>query len=198
MPSVRAIPSPPRPCGSLNLSSPLTQHCFPQDGELFTLSLVFAHSYPPFVLRFLRLAQVDSESAHMVANGALFHVVSGSHHFVCCEAIASADNDRSPHGNTNPLADVIAAASRPDNPSWCTCSEEVRAAVVCSCSLVQQQCTIFSDVCWLYECLLHCEVQCYSRCQSCHCACSTRHRSVAIQNSTSITSLQSSRRAVLE
>ncbi len=25
-------PQPPQPCGSLDLSSPLTQHCFPADG----------------------------------------------------------------------------------------------------------------------------------------------------------------------
>lgn len=28
-----AGPSPPAPCGSLDLGSPLTQHCFPEDGE---------------------------------------------------------------------------------------------------------------------------------------------------------------------
>lgn len=76
----RAVPQPPRPCGSLDLSSPLTQHCFPADG---------------------------------------------SHHFVCCEGITSAMNDQSPHGNWNPLGDVIRQASDADNPSWCTCSEEI-------------------------------------------------------------------------
>ena len=28
-----AAPAPPAPCGTLDLSSPLTQHCFPEDGE---------------------------------------------------------------------------------------------------------------------------------------------------------------------
>ena len=50
---------------------------------------------------------------------------AGSHHFVCCEGISTPDEEHSPHGNRNPLADVIARASSPDNPSWCTCSEEV-------------------------------------------------------------------------
>jgi hypothetical protein len=34
-------------------------------------------------------------------------------------------NDQSPHGNRNPLGDVIARASSQENPSWCTCSEEI-------------------------------------------------------------------------
>ena len=28
-----AQPSPPAPCGTLDLSSTLTQHCFPEDGS---------------------------------------------------------------------------------------------------------------------------------------------------------------------
>lgn len=75
-----AGPSPPAPCGSLDLGSPLTQHCFPEDG---------------------------------------------SHHFVCCERITLLDNPDSPHGNQNPLGEVIRAASDPSNYSWCTCSEEI-------------------------------------------------------------------------
>jgi hypothetical protein len=75
-----AEPHPPQPCGSLDLTSPLTQHCFPADG---------------------------------------------SHHFVCCEGISTPDDEESPHGNRNPLADVIAQASSLENPSWCTCSEEI-------------------------------------------------------------------------
>ena len=75
-----AAPSPPAPCGTLDLSHHLTQHCFPEDG---------------------------------------------SHHFVCCEDITLVDNPHSPHGNLNPLADVIRAASNSSNYSWCTCSEEI-------------------------------------------------------------------------
>jgi hypothetical protein len=30
---VAAAPAPPAPCGTLDLTSPLTQHCFPEDGE---------------------------------------------------------------------------------------------------------------------------------------------------------------------
>ena len=52
-----------------------------------------------------------------------------SHHFVCCEHITTADNSNSPHGNSNPLGKVIAAHSDASNPSWCTCSEEVRLPV---------------------------------------------------------------------
>ena len=33
LPGAAAAPKPPRPCGSLNLASSLTQHCFPADGE---------------------------------------------------------------------------------------------------------------------------------------------------------------------
>ena len=31
---VQAVPSPPAPCGTLDLANMLTQHCFPEDGEL--------------------------------------------------------------------------------------------------------------------------------------------------------------------
>ncbi|BDA51108.1 hypothetical protein COCOBI_17-3280 [Coccomyxa sp. Obi] len=31
--TVEAAPSPPAPCGTLDLTSPLTQHCFPADGS---------------------------------------------------------------------------------------------------------------------------------------------------------------------
>ena len=31
--SALATPSPPAPCGTLDLTSPLTQHCFPEDGS---------------------------------------------------------------------------------------------------------------------------------------------------------------------
>ena len=68
------------PCGTLDLTSPLTQHCFPHDK---------------------------------------------SHHFVCCTEIADPANSASPHGNNNPLFDVITKASKPENYSWCTCSEEI-------------------------------------------------------------------------
>ena len=34
--TAQAAPSPPQPCGTLDLTSPLTQHCFPADGEAFT------------------------------------------------------------------------------------------------------------------------------------------------------------------
>ncbi len=78
-----AAPSPPAPCGTLDLSHPVTQHCFPEDG---------------------------------------------SHHFVCCVDIADAANPHSPHGNFNPLAEVIRAASNSSSYSWCTCSE-VRASL---------------------------------------------------------------------
>lgn len=30
---VSGQPSPPAPCGTLDLTSPLTQHCFPADGK---------------------------------------------------------------------------------------------------------------------------------------------------------------------
>ena len=30
---VAAEPAPPAPCGTLDLTSPLTQHCFPEDGS---------------------------------------------------------------------------------------------------------------------------------------------------------------------
>ncbi|KAK9867988.1 hypothetical protein WJX84_010855 [Apatococcus fuscideae] len=72
--------SPPSSCGTLDLTSDLTQHCFPQDG---------------------------------------------SHHFVCCVDITSPETSQSPHGNRNPLNDVIKAASKPSSYSWCTCSEEI-------------------------------------------------------------------------
>jgi hypothetical protein len=32
--TAEAAPSPPQPCGTLDLTSPLTQHCFPADGEI--------------------------------------------------------------------------------------------------------------------------------------------------------------------
>ena len=67
-------------CGTLDLNSPLTQHCFPYDK---------------------------------------------SHHFVCCVDIKNVDNSKSPHGNKNPLGDVIKSASLPSSYSWCTCSEEI-------------------------------------------------------------------------
>lgn len=44
---------------------------------------------------------------------------------MCCQHISLPANEQSPHGNRNPLGDVIARASSKDNPSWCTCSEEV-------------------------------------------------------------------------
>ena len=50
------------PCGTLDLTSHLTQHCFPHDK---------------------------------------------SHHFVCCVDIESPENADSPHGNQNPLFEVI-------------------------------------------------------------------------------------------
>ncbi|GAB0489499.1 hypothetical protein MMPV_000718 [Pyropia vietnamensis] len=73
-------PDTSRPCGTLDLSHPATQHCFPFDG---------------------------------------------SHHFVCCVDIQAVDNEASPHGNMNPLGDVIKAASSNSSYSWCTCSEEI-------------------------------------------------------------------------
>merc|ERR1712224_106652 len=49
-----------------------------------------------------------------------------SHHFVCCTGISNPKNDKSPHGNKNPLLKVIMAANTdPNNLSWCTCSEEI-------------------------------------------------------------------------
>lgn len=64
------------------------------------------------------------------ADGNVAHACcAGSHHFVCCEGISTPNEEHSPHGNRNPLADVIAQASSAENPSWCTCSEEVR---ICS------------------------------------------------------------------
>ncbi|KAK9818442.1 hypothetical protein WJX74_000998 [Apatococcus lobatus] len=69
-----------RACGTLDLTSKHTQHCFPEDG---------------------------------------------SHHFVCCVDINSPTSSQSPHGNSNPLNDVIKAASKPSSYSWCTCSEEI-------------------------------------------------------------------------
>lgn len=33
VPAAQAVPTPPEPCGTLDLTSPLTQHCFPEDGE---------------------------------------------------------------------------------------------------------------------------------------------------------------------
>ena len=68
------------PCGTLDLDSSLTQHCFPADK---------------------------------------------SHHFVCCVDIQTAGNSASPHGNNNPLLEVITKASKPESYSWCTCSEEI-------------------------------------------------------------------------
>ena len=50
---------------------------------------------------------------------------AGSHHFVCCVDISTPENSSSPHGNSNPLMDVIKAASKPSSYSWCTCSEEI-------------------------------------------------------------------------
>lgn len=44
---------------------------------------------------------------------------------VCCVDIASINNEASPHGNANPLGDVIRAASTNASFSWCTCSEEI-------------------------------------------------------------------------
>ena len=35
------------------------------------------------------------------------------------------ENPHSPHGNYNPLADVIRSASNSSSYSWCTCSEEI-------------------------------------------------------------------------
>uniref|UniRef100_A0A7S0ZLD8 Uncharacterized protein n=1 Tax=Timspurckia oligopyrenoides TaxID=708627 RepID=A0A7S0ZLD8_9RHOD len=49
----------------------------------------------------------------------------GSHHFVCCVDIQFPHNSNSPHGNYNPLGDVIMAASQKESYSWCTCSEEI-------------------------------------------------------------------------
>lgn len=49
----------------------------------------------------------------------------GSHHFVCCVDIQMPENPHSPHGNYNPLADVIRSASNSSSYSWCTCSEEI-------------------------------------------------------------------------
>ena len=39
---VRAMPgpSPPAPCGTLDLMSPLTQHCFPEDGMVYRSYLI--------------------------------------------------------------------------------------------------------------------------------------------------------------
>lgn len=39
--------------------------------------------------------------------------------------IQAVDNDASPHGNVNPLGDVIRQASSNSSYSWCTCSEEI-------------------------------------------------------------------------
>lgn len=36
---VHAIPSPPAPCGTLDLTNMLTQHCFPEDGESYRVEL---------------------------------------------------------------------------------------------------------------------------------------------------------------
>ena len=69
-----------QPCGTLDLKSPKTQHCFPEDA---------------------------------------------SHHFVCCVDIQTPEKTNSPHGNKNPLFDVITKNSRSESYSWCTCSEEI-------------------------------------------------------------------------
>lgn len=44
---------------------------------------------------------------------------------VCCVDIQAVDNEASPHGNVNPLGDVIRQASTNASYSWCTCSEEI-------------------------------------------------------------------------
>lgn len=44
---------------------------------------------------------------------------------VCCVDIQAVDNEASPHGNANPLGDVIRQASTNASYSWCTCSEEI-------------------------------------------------------------------------
>lgn len=119
-----ADPSPPAPCGTLDLTSPLTQHCFPEDGEdaLQTVSLRPFRGYP---LLAGSPAPPPWAPHAILSNNAAQYCPAGSHHFVCCEQIALPDNPDSPHGNQNPLGRVIREASQPENYSWCTCSEEI-------------------------------------------------------------------------
>jgi hypothetical protein len=94
-----AQPSPPAPCGTLDLTSPLTQHCFPEGVEGATLP-------PPPALceNLYALLTVRFPVSH-------HHTADGSHHFVCCTGITLPENAHSPHGNYNPLERVIRAAS---------------------------------------------------------------------------------------
>lgn len=96
----------PRACGTLDLTSRHTQHCFPEDGAAYVHNNSAPH--PRRVLTVSGLVRV-----------------SGSHHFVCCVDISTPGSSQSPHGNGNPLNDVIKAASKPSSYSWCTCSEEI-------------------------------------------------------------------------
>lgn len=43
-PAALAVPTPPEPCGTLDLTSPLTQHCFPEDGKCMLRSRGSGHS----------------------------------------------------------------------------------------------------------------------------------------------------------
>ena len=133
-----AQPATPEPCGTLDLTSPSTQHCFPADGKWSGLS-VLSHSLRSHApqswtpVPFCHLHPVAHPTARRQARsassvGALIpsRYAAGSHHFVCCVDIQTSDNAQSPHGNWNPLDDVIRAASDKASYSWCTCSEEVR------------------------------------------------------------------------
>jgi len=109
---VNAIPSPPSPCGTLDLTSMLTQHCFPFDGNIRQRVPLTAY------LSLLYMAVIFFYTS-------ICYLTAGSHHFVCCVDIQTPENPNSPHGNYNPLEQVIKAASNSSSYSWCTCSEEI-------------------------------------------------------------------------
>lgn len=100
-------PSPPAPCGTLDLTSPLTQHCFPEDGSHHFVCCVDIQM--PEVILHLPGIAYHWRTPHM-------------------EPLLPLQNPHSPHGNYNPLARVITQASNASSYSWCTCSEEVHAA----------------------------------------------------------------------
>lgn len=113
--SALALPSPPAPCGTLDLTSHLTQHCFPEDGKFLVLEI---NNFQPYSYIWFRFSFI------IVLNSLEFNS-AGSHHFVCCVDIKMPENPHSPHGNFNPLERVIKTASNSSSYSWCTCSEEI-------------------------------------------------------------------------
>lgn len=85
-----AVPQPPRPCGSLDLSSPLTQHCFPADGTASAAAVIAMRSITRKVTYIDCVLPVPKRTARL---NCICMTLKGGHLLpLCCASYPSLQN----------------------------------------------------------------------------------------------------------